>query len=370
MTLIDLTIPIYWGRLMTCLKSDTRRQSCHVGLGKEYLLMIMLGVLIGPSLGEAQPRLKKINAAYVSTAGSFAVAWIGKEAKLFQKYGLDLELIKVPGSPRLVQAVLGGDLQFGHTGGISAVNAIAHGADLAILAQTSRGFSSHLMVKPSIDSLGGLRGKKIGVPQYGSTADLFLRQGLERWKLEPGRDVVIIQVGGMTEAFMALTAGALDGAVIPTELAFRARKAGFKDIFPFRNLDLKEMGASLIARRSYVKENDDTVRKFVMAFVEAIYLYKTEKDFSLKVLHKYTRNDDLEMLSVVRDEAIEVMDFLPLPREDDFAGSLRRIRKESGQGVGRVVRPDDVLEAKYIKDLEQSGFVRKIRQDYQGAETR
>ena len=64
------------------------------------------------------------------------------------------------------------------------------------------------------------------------------------------------------------------------------------------------------------------------------------------------------------------MDFLPFPREDDFMGSLRRIRKESGEGAYRVMRSEDVLEAKYIKDLEQSGFVRKIRQDHQGAETK
>lgn len=339
-------------------------------MAKTFFLIVLLAVLFVPCLVEAQPTLDKVNAAYVSTAGTFAVTWIAKEAKLFQKYGLDLQLIKIPGSPRLVQAVLSGDVHFGHTGGTSAVNAILRGAELAVLAQTSRGFSSHLMVKPSIASLADLGGRKIGVPQYGSTADLFLREGLKKWKFEPDRDVTVIQVGGMTEAFAALAGGTLDGAVIPTELAFRATKMGFHNLFSFKNLDLKEMGASLIVRRSYAKRNEDIVKRFLRAFLEAIYLYKTDREFSLKVIQKYTRNDDLEMLSTVRHDAIEVMEFVPYPREEDFIGSLGRIKKEPGGGIQRALGSADVFEAKYLKDLERSGFVESIRRAYTRGESK
>jgi len=343
-----------------------------VVMGKKHSLIAGLVMLLAPPFGHAQPKLDKVNVAYVSTAGTFAVTWIAKEAKLFRKYGLDAQVIQIPGSPRLVQAVLSGDVQFGHTGGVSTANAIVHGADLAILAQTSRGFSSHLIVKATIESMEALQNKKIGVPQYGSTADLFLREALRRWNLEPDRDVAIIQVGGMAESFAALASGALDGVVIPTELAFRARKLGFRDILPFQKIDLKEMGASLIATRPFVMRSGNIVQRFLMAFVEATFIYKSDPNFSLPVLQKYTKNQDLEMLSTVRDEAINLLDFPPYPRKEDFMGSLDRLRKESAKSTAQIKMEtlQEVLDAKHLRELEESGFVARTKETYKQGSTR
>ncbi len=319
-------------------------------------------ILFSPSYLSAQPAFQKVNAAYVSTGGGFAVMWIAKEAKLFQKHGLDVQLIRIPGGPRLVQATIGGDVQFAHVSGVSTINAIARGADLVLLAQTSRGYSGHLMVRSSISSLNGLRKERIGVPQYGSTADLFLREGLKKWNLEPDRDVVILQLGGTTETFAALASGRIDGAVLTTELALRAGKAGFRDLFYFGNLGVQEAGSLLTAKGSFVTANEDVVVKFLKAFVEAIYLYKTDKDLSLRVLQKYTKNDDLDLLSAVRSEYSKGMDPIPYPKEEDLVGSLSRLEKESPtmERKTKGAKIEQFLASKYLKELEQSGFVKQL----------
>lgn len=333
------------------------------GLEAEFwLVAFSLLITIVHSSANAQSPVERLNVAYVSTGGGFAVTWIAKEANLFPKYGLDVQLIRIPGGPRLVQATIGGDVQFSHGSGVSTINAIARGADLALLAQTSRGYSGHLMVKPQYRALLDLRGAKIGVPQYGSTADLFLREGLKKWKLEPDKDVAILQAGGTTETFAALAGKRIDGAVLTTELALRAEKAGFIDLFNFQKLDIKEVGALLSAKRSFVVSNEDTTVKFLEAFVEAIYLYKTDKQLSLKVLKKYTRNDDPEILSAVREDYIDGMDPIPYPREDDLRGSMGRLLKELAKTGTKApdVRPQDFVETKYLKKLEQSGFIKRI----------
>ena len=318
--------------------------------------------LLLPSYVGSQPALEKVNAAYVSTGGGFAVTWIAKEANLFQKYGLDVQLIRIPGGPRLVQATIGGDVHLAHVTGVSTINAIVRGAELVLLAQTSRGYSGHLMVRSSINSFNDVRKKRIGVPQYGSAADSFLREGLKRWNLEPDRDVAILQLGGTTETFAALASGRVDGAVISTELALRAGKAGFRDLFYFGNLGVKELSSVLIAKRSYVTAHEDLVVKFLKAFVEAIYLYKTNKDFSLKVLQKYTRNEDFEILSAVREEYIKNMDPIPYPKEEDFMGSLSRLGKESEKMEAKIktISANHFLETKYLRELENSGFVKAL----------
>lgn len=318
--------------------------------------------LLFPSYLDAQSALPKINAAYVSSAGGFAVMWIAQEAKVFTKYGLDLQLIRVPGSPRLVQAVIGGDIHFAHTGGVSTANALARGADIVVLAQTEAAYSGHLVVKADIAGVDGLRGKRVGVPQYGSTADLFLREGLKKWNLRPDRDVTILQVGGTTEVLAALLAERIDAAVLAGELALRARKSGFLSLFRFRELDIREQGSSVIARRSFVREKENTVRVFLKAFVEGIYLYKTNKDLSLRVLQKYTRNDDYEMLAAVREEYTKYMEAIPYANELNLIGSLSRIekdltsleRKTQGASVAQFI------ESKYLKELDESGFVKQL----------
>ncbi|MBI4528013.1 MAG: ABC transporter substrate-binding protein [Deltaproteobacteria bacterium] len=315
------------------------------------------------SLARSEAELKKVRAAYAGPGGGFAITWIAKEARLFSKYGLDAELIRIPTTPRLVQAVIGGDVQFAHTGGVSTVTAIARGAELAVLAQTSRGYSGHMVVRPALNSLQELKGKNVGITQYGSTGDLFLREGLRRWNLKPDKDVAILQIGGTAEIFSALVAGRLDGAVLSTELALRARKAGFKILFDFSALDIREMGTSLIANRSFIAKDEDAAAKnFLKAFVEAIYLYKTNKDLSLKVLQKYTRNDDLELLAAVREAYTKGMDPIPYPREEDLMGSLNRLKSESSEMEKRISRlsVQDFLETKYLRELERSGFIRSL----------
>ena len=261
-----------------------------------------------------------------------------------------------------MQATIGGDVHLAHVTGVSTINAIVRGADLVLLAQTSRGYSGHLMVRSSISSLNGLKKKKMGVPQYGSAADSFLREGLKRWNLEPDRDVAILQLGGTTETFAALVSGRIDGAVISTELALRAGKAGFRDLFYFGNLGLKELSSVLIAKRSFVTANEDVVVKFLKAFVEAIYLYKTNKELSLTVMQKYTRNDDLEILSAVREEYIKGIDSIPYPKEEDLMGSLSRLGKESEKMAGEIksISANHFLETKYLRELEKSGFVKAL----------
>ena len=318
--------------------------------------------MLAHSSGNAQSPADRLNVAYVSTGGGFAITWIAQEVNLFKKYGLDVQLIRIPGGPRLVQATIGGDVHFAHGSGVSTINAIVRGADLVLLAQTARGYSAHLMVKSEYRGLEDLRGAKIGVPQYGSTADLYLREGLKKWKLEPDKDVAILQAGGTTETFAALVSRRIDGAVLTTELALRAQKGGFKDLLYFQNLDLKEVGSLLSAKRSFVFANEDTTLRFLQAFVEAIYLYKTNKDLSLRVLTKYTRNDDLEVLSAVRADYINGMDPIPYPRDEDLRGSLDRLLKEVVKTGTRSVdiRTQDFVETRYLKKLEQSGFIKRI----------
>lgn len=78
--------------------------------------------------------LEKINASYGAISGPMAPIWVAKEAKLFEKYGLDLNLVYISGGPRAIMSLIGGSVQFVNHSGMPALEAYQRGADTAMIA--------------------------------------------------------------------------------------------------------------------------------------------------------------------------------------------------------------------------------------------
>ena len=82
-------------------------------------------------------------------------------------------------------------------------------------------FSIH--AKPEVKSIEELRGKRIAVSRFGSSADVSARYALRKYNLDPQKDVILLQLGAMTTIFGALRSGAVEGA-----LWFRRRRNFFR----------------------------------------------------------------------------------------------------------------------------------------------
>jgi len=122
---------------------------------------------------DAQTIKRKV--AYPTTVGSMAVVWVAKEAKLFEKHGLDVELIYVAGSSRVVQATLAKDIPISEIAIPAVIQANLAGADLVMLAGPNHKPGQKIMVKPEIKRREDLKGKKIGITRFGTSDDFFLR---------------------------------------------------------------------------------------------------------------------------------------------------------------------------------------------------
>src|SRR5512135_1215292 len=77
---------------------------------------------------------EKINASYGAISGSMAPIWVAKEARLFEKQGLDLNLVYIPGGPRSIMSLIGSSIQFVNHSGMPALEAYMRGADTAMIA--------------------------------------------------------------------------------------------------------------------------------------------------------------------------------------------------------------------------------------------
>src|SRR5712691_10892444 len=118
--------------------------------------------------------LTKIRVGYPSPSASMYPLFVTKEAGLFEKNGLDAELIYVQGV-QMVQVHVAGQLDFTSTSGIVTLQSSVSGADLILLANSIESHLMKIMAHPSISGPPDLKGKSIGVTRFGSLTDLALR---------------------------------------------------------------------------------------------------------------------------------------------------------------------------------------------------
>lgn len=123
-----------------------------------------------------------IRIAYSSISGAMLPLWVAKDKKLFEKYGVDVELAYIRGVA--IEALLAGEIQFVRASPPAVVRSTLRGADLAIIANTINVAVFSLMTRPEISRPEDLKGKKIGVTNLGDSPDLVLSLLLERLGLQ------------------------------------------------------------------------------------------------------------------------------------------------------------------------------------------
>ena len=303
--------------------------------------------------------LPKIRAAYTSIAIQMDPIYIMKELNLTRKQGLEAELLYVPVSSRAIQAALAGEIQFLTSGGVANVNANVAGADFVGLTATLNTFVFKIISRPEIKEPAALKGKKVGISRLGGVSDAAIRFALDRWGLVPDKDVAIIQVGGEIEEMMALQNKAVDAAVLSEPIASVALKSGSTLLFDLSRLDVQYTMHGFGTRKSYIRDNRDAVIRFMKAYLEGIYVFKTNKELALNVLKKYTRVDDVALMQTAYQEMSQrLIRSVPHPSPEGIQTILDQLGK--GRPEIKKFKPSDLIDPSILKEIEDSGFVKRL----------
>ena len=205
------------------------RANVKIGkLARRFLGIILTGsvlTLIVSCPAWAQPRLEKMAVGYSAQAGAFAPIWITKEAGLFRKQGLDVNLIFIPGGPTAAAAMLAGEVQAVAMAGPAVVSSNLAGSDLVMIAGMVNTFAFQIITVKGITSPAQLKGKRIGVNRYGAAPDIAARYALRHLGIAP-KDVTILQMGEQSTRLAAMKAGQLDPAVAVPPITTMAGKGG------------------------------------------------------------------------------------------------------------------------------------------------
>jgi NitT/TauT family transport system substrate-binding protein len=212
---------------------------------------------------------------------------------------------------------------------------------------------------PSIKKPADLKGKRIGIARAGSSDYYGAVVALKKWGLEPDKDVALISIGGPPDRYLALQAGRVDAALFQPPLTTKAQKAGFNRLAALVDLGLDYVGTSFGTTRAVIDKKEDVVRRVIKAFVEGIHYYKTNKAASLNAIAKLMKTDDAEALEESYEAyAIKFMGRVPYPTVKGIEAILDDLAKTNPKAKG--ADPKRFIEPRFLKELEDSGFVAKL----------
>jgi NitT/TauT family transport system substrate-binding protein len=324
----------------------------------QVLFVAFIGLVAHGPLAEAQDKpLKKISWGVTSLSASNWIPWIAKDAKIYEKNGLDVELILVKGSGQTSTAILGGSLFAAPVALPTVMLADLGGADLVNIAHTVPGVQSTLLVKQEIKKPEDLKGKKIATSSLGSLGDFLFKYIIRKHGMDPNRDVLWISIGTPQERLQALASGVVDAADVSYPVDAQGQRMGFRVLFDARK-EVVYPSMSVVTRRKNIQDDRDTVTRMIRSHVEGIAYFKTHKDFSMKVLSKYLRMNDRELLEgsyeIFKDFFISV----PYPIMKGLEATYDYVATTKPEIRNR--RPDEFMDPSFIAELDKTGFIKKL----------
>ena len=317
-------------------------------------IVISLGFTVGRIF--AAEKLIGIHSARVM---SQSMPWIAQEAGIFRKYDLDFPLVYIGSSPLATAAMLGGDAELLEDGGLGTVRAFVQGTtDLVFIGGVKNILTQSILARPEIKRLEDLKGKKIGVTRIGSTTHYFAIQAFRRRGMEAGRDFTLLQTGGAPEMLAALVSGAIDAGTMTAPLDAQAIAQGFHYVVYGPDLRIPQVAVSFITRRSLIAARSQLLGRFMRAMAEAARILHVEKDFTYKVLGKYLRVNDLKVLDAAYNAEIKVLEPRLVIRPEAIQGILDDVAQVDPRA--RKVKPEDLVDLRYLDEMEKSGFFDKL----------
>jgi len=313
--------------------------------------MTLFVLLITPVMSQGAP----LRAGYASPSLNVAMLWISHEGKLFEKNGLDVQVLYLE-STLAQKALIAGNIQFATMTAINMSAPKLAGADLIMLAGFVNRFTYRLVVRPKIMSPADLKGKRMGILRFGAAADRASRILLARLGLNPEKDVTFVQTPGADSARISgLMSNTLDGALLNPPYYKKAVAAGMKILANMAEMDIPIQHIGLVTTQRFVANNPDVTRRLVKSFLEGIHLMRTNPDLSKRALAKYMRTTDEKELEESYELLRSLIPIKPYPTLEGF----KTVFAELAETVpaAKTANAKDFVDTRILEEFDRSGFI-------------
>jgi NitT/TauT family transport system substrate-binding protein len=323
---------------------------------QKFTRIISLSLLCAAWAGLAHAA-DTIRIAYSSVNPHALLVSLAEKRGLYAKYGLSSVVVYIPGGSTVVQAMVSGDIDLGQLTGPPGVAANLRGADIQYVAMTDDRMGYQLATRPEIKSAADLKGKRFGISRFASSSDFGLRTLLRRLGVDP-KDVTILQIGNESERLAALKSGGIDGSIFNAPFGSMAKKFNFNVLADAGALGIPYFNTGMCGSAKLLQKNEGRILNFLRAYVEAIKIFKTEPEYTLKALAQFSRVNDQELLKEAYEYNKNRIPDIPYPSLSAMQAVVDPlVAAEPKQGK---IDAKNFVTDRYLKKLEEEGFVQKL----------
>lgn len=318
-------------------------------------ILTLCALALGGSFASAQEG-RRLRVGYASLSGNITPLWAAREAGLFKKYGLDVDLIAFPSGTEGMAAMIAGEIEFLAIAGSTTASAAIGGGDVVSMALINDRLLTSLVVAPVIQRPEDLKGKSVGISRFGTSIDTAARIAIQHYGMEPVKDVSLVQVGAVSSAVAALRGGRIQAAVLSYPTIIHARREGFRELLDIASLGTPYAANGVTVRRSYLQQRRDIAVNYLKALLEAIARVKKDKPFAVDVMAKYLRTNDREILSETYDFAVgKYLKARPYPSVEAFRSVINELAQVNPKAKGQD--PRRFYDDSILQELDKSGFI-------------
>ncbi len=320
------------------------------------LAVAVLAVFTFVSVSPASEAKAPVRVAFAGFGVGTVVTWIARDTDLFAKYGLDIDAVYLDGAAAGgVQSLLGADIFVASQDVLPPLEAAGSGADLVFFGGHVSTENYRFGVASYVDHLAQLKGKKVGVSSLGRKSDLIARVVLRRAGLNPVEDVEMVPIGFSPQRAAAIYRNIVQGAPLVAQVAAEAQRVGIKV------LDVGEVNLVtdlLVATRSFAKRNPKLLRRFLMAYLNGIQYFLTERAGSMRIMKKYVTLAGGVSMAGAYGSLAHRLDPLPLPHPEAVQALIDAVSVTDPRA--RLLKPHQLLELEFLRRLEKAGFVKGL----------
>lgn len=286
-------------------------------------------------------------------------AYVTQDAGLWRKHDLDTKVVLFESGSTLAQVARTGGIKFAINSGPTTIAARTQGADAVIVAAAVNRLPYSLVAVKSITKWSDLKGKKIGISRFGSGTDTAIRMVCKKFGLDPTKDIIILQGGTQPSRLQALSAGSLDATLVSPPLDLTAKKQGHNILANIAELGIAYPQLVIESTDRFNRENPKIVKSFLKGFIEGIHYVAANKEETKRIITKYLKTSDPEILEATYQSFLQVTDYNANPNLDGIRNAIDEVALRVPAAKNK--KPEDFIDVRFLRELDKEGFFKQLQ---------
>jgi ABC-type nitrate/sulfonate/bicarbonate transport system substrate-binding protein len=270
------------------------------------VLFVNLTLFSGSAIEAAEPKPERnqLNVAIAAFGPLYLPLLVAHEAGYFSKRGVSLNISQLSATAS-AQALLSGTVDI-YQGGAATIHANVAGSDVIYIGASVDRSTLILFGQKGLTNFENLRGKSVATTSVGAFGEIAMRKSAKERGMAIGKDIKLLYHKGPPDALSTFLLGNADGLIVTPPQSEMARSKGYPVIIDYYERGLKIIGPGTGVARSFMQKNPNTLKIFLMGYLDGVKRAIDDPVFAHKIESQYTKLSDPKLLEESYREGLKV----------------------------------------------------------------